>query len=98
MRNGSVRILATFYNQAEEAYQDYLQAGVPKELARCFIPVARYSRMRASANLRNWLGFLTLRLAPNAQYEIREFAQAVSEIIELQFPRTWDLFINRKKE
>jgi hypothetical protein len=58
-----------------------LSLGVPKELARLPVPVARYSRMRASANLRNWLAFLTLRMAPNAQWEIRQYANAVGEIV-----------------
>ena len=66
--------------------------GVPKELARLPVPVARYSRMRASANLRNWLGFLTLRMAPNAQWEIRQYANAVGEVVAKAFPRTWELF------
>jgi thymidylate synthase (FAD) len=80
------------YRDAEEDYQAFLSAGVPKELARIILPVGRYSRMRASANLRNWLAFLTLRLAPNAQWEIRQYANAVSDMIANVFPRTWHLF------
>jgi len=55
------------YVQAQLSYDLGLHMGVPKELARLPVPVARYSRMRASANLRNWLAFLTLRQAPGAQ-------------------------------
>lgn len=80
------------YDSAEACYQNALSAGIPKELARLCIPVGRYSRMRASANLRNWLAFLTLRQAPQAQWEIRQFANAVGEIIAERFPRTWELF------
>ena len=53
----------------------------------------RYSRMRASANLRNWLAFLTLRMHGHAQYEIRVYADAVGEFVKERFPRTWELFI-----
>ncbi len=81
------------YTAAEETYQDALRQGVPKELARLGLPVARYSRMRASANLRNWLGFLTLRLDPHAQYEVRVYAEAIGAFIQNAFPRTWELFI-----
>jgi len=80
------------YEEFEKHYQLGLSIGIPKELARIILPVGRYSRMRASANLRNWLAFLTLRMAPNAQYEIRMFANAVGEIIKEEFPRTWELF------
>lgn len=84
--------LQELYVLSEFIYQQGLTLGVPKELARLSIPVARYSKMRASANLRNWLAFLTLRMAPNAQWEIRQYANAVGEIIAQRFPRTWELF------
>lgn len=87
--------LARAYVDQETVYKAALSHGVPKELARCVLPVARYSRMRASANLRNWLGFLTLRMAPNAQWEIRQYAQAVAAIVAERFPRTFNLFQER---
>lgn len=80
------------YDAAETLYQTALQVGVPKELARVHLPVGRYSRMRASANLRNWLAFLTLRMAPQAQWEIRQYANGLAEIIRTTFPRTMKLF------
>jgi thymidylate synthase (FAD) len=85
------------YDAAETLYQQALAAGVPKELARIHLPVGRYSRMRASANLRNWLGFLTLRMDPAAQWEIRQYANAVGDVIAEKFPRTWALFSEGKK-
>lgn len=80
------------YTQAEEDYQWALQSGVPKELARLSIPVGRYSRMRASANLRNWLAFLTLRDDVNAQWEIRMYAKLVASVIATRYPRTYELY------
>ena len=85
--------LHSAYREQEELYQSALHRGVPKELARLVLPVGRYSRMRASANLRNWLAFLTLRMADNAQWEIRQYANAVGNIISGLFPRTWELFV-----
>lgn len=84
--------LQQMYDMQERMYQNALRAGVPKELARGHLPVGRYSRMRASANLRNWLGFLTLRMAPNAQWEIRQYALAVHKLLTPVFPRTMELF------
>lgn len=85
--------LKELYAHAEEVYKRGIRLGIPKELARLPVPVARYSRMRASANLRNWLQFLTLRMNPAAQWEIRMYANAVGALIEQQFPRTWELFV-----
>lgn len=84
--------LQQHYTHCETFYQRALNAGIPKELARIHLPVGRYSKMRASANLRNWLAFLTLRMAENAQWEIRMYANMVGEYIAEEFPRTWSLF------
>jgi thymidylate synthase (FAD) len=73
-------------------YEKMLGEGLARELARIVVPVGQYSRMRASANLRNWLAFLTLRQAPGAQWEIRQYADVVGKIIAEKFPRTFNLF------
>lgn len=89
------RELARVYNEAESLYQEALKAGVPKELARVHLPVGRYSRMRTSANLRNWLAFLALRSTaknPAAQWEIPQYADVVHEMLAEAFPRTLELF------
>lgn len=78
--------------QARDAYSALLSLGVAREVARIVLPVAQYSRMRASANLRNWLGFLTLRMAPDAQWEIRQYANVVGEFVKQTFPRTWEIY------
>ena len=88
--------LTTHYKTVETMYQDALTAGIPKELARIHLPVGRYSRMRASANLRNWLAFLTLRNDPAAQWEIQQFAKVVAELVGQAFPRTYDLYLGGK--
>lgn len=80
------------YAYAERAYQEGLAIGIPKELARLPVPVGRYSRMRATGNLRGWLGFMTLRSAPNAQEEIRVYSEQVGVLVRQLFPRTWELF------
>lgn len=85
------------YVEQQRLYESSLQAGVAKELARVILPVGRYSRMRASANLRNWLAFLTLRQAPNAQWEIRQYADALHALLAEKFPRTLALFDEGKK-
>lgn len=81
------------YQQAMiySTYEDLISFGVAKEVARLNTPVSRYSRMRATGNLRNWLAFLTLRMDGAAQFEIRQFAFALAHAIERAFPRTWEL-------
>lgn len=85
------------YEICESMYKNALDDGVPKELARSIMPVGHYSRMRATANLRNWLAFLTLRMESKAQWEIRQYATAVGAMIRQAFPRTWELFSEERR-
>lgn len=84
--------LDNLHEHAQCLYNDAINRGVPKEIARLALTVGRYSTMRATANLRNWLAFEKLRLATNAQWEIRQYAEAVGSLLESTFPRTWALF------
>ena len=77
--------------QARLAYERLLAMGLSKELSRVVVPVSQYTRFRVAGNLRNWLHFLDLRMAEDAQYEIRMYANAVAELIAEQFPRTYAL-------
>lgn len=83
---------------ARAVYESLLAQGLSRELARVVIPVNQYTRFRAASNLRNWLGFLQLRLDDSAQCEIREYARAVGSIIKERFPRTYDLFDRESQE
>lgn len=82
--------------EQETIYQNYQWAidnGIAREIARINTPVSRYSRMVASANLLNWLKFLKLRMAPDAQWEIRQYTDVIGQVVASRFPKTWELFI-----
>jgi len=94
--------LADVYEHAQRVYERGLAIGIPKELARLPVPVGRYSRMRAATCLRNWLGFLTLRSDLSieggaAQWEIRQFANALGMLLIGAFPRTMELFCEKAR-
>lgn len=82
--------------QLENHYQLGLRIGVPKELARKKMPVDHYSRMRACANLRNWLAFMTLRCDEGVQWETQQYAWAVAQAIQATFPRTSALWASKQ--
>lgn len=73
-------------------YNELLSMGVPRELARSVLPVATYSHMFATVNLHNLFRFLTERLHPHAQYEIRVYAKAMLELIEPIVPVAVGIF------
>lgn len=73
---------------AYKAYEKFLKMGISKEISRIVLPVATYTEMYWKMDLRNFMGFLKLRLDPHAQYEIRVFAEAMYELISPHFPMT----------
>ena len=91
----AISIRQDIHNAAQDArfqYEKLLARGVARELARLVVPVNQYTRFRASANLRNWLQFLDLRLPDNVQWEFRQYSKAVVTLIQEYFPRTYTLF------
>jgi thymidylate synthase (FAD) len=79
-------------NEAYSVYNELLQAGVSREMARSVLPVSWYTRMRVSGNLLNWLKFVQLRNDSHAQEEIRAYAEAVQTVLETLFPKTLELY------
>lgn len=72
--------LAGHYEQGYRLYQQALDAGVARELARMFLPgFAVYYTWVAKCDAHNLMHFLHLRMAEEAQYEIRVYAKAIYE-------------------
>lgn len=82
-------IQANISAQNEEAYKVYenlIEIGCPRELARGVLPVNTYSHMFATVNLLNLMRFLALRDHSHAQYEIRVYAEAMRELAKTVAP------------
>ena len=73
-------------------YKRMIKDGCPRELARTILPVATYSHMFATANLLNWFKFISLRLHPHAQYEIRVYAQEILKMLKDVTPIATEIF------
>lgn len=73
-------------------YRTLLDLGVPRELARSVLPVAAYTRYFGTVDLHNLMHFLRLRLHPHAQYEIRQYAEAILKLIEPVVPVAAEAF------
>lgn len=81
-----------FNGMAFSIYRRMIKNGVARELARSILPVATYSRMFATVNLHNLMGFLRERLDERAQYEIRVYAEAIVSLIQPIVPVTMKYF------
>lgn len=71
---------------AFEAYEQLLECGLSKELARSVLPVGTYTEWYWQNDLHNTLHFLKLRLDSHAQYEIRVYAEAMLELLKPIYP------------
>src|SRR5690606_22514230 len=70
--------LVHHYEQGFKLYQEALDAGVAKEIARLFLPgFSVYYTWVLKVDAHNLMHFLHLRMASDAQYEIRVYAQAI---------------------
>lgn len=98
VRSSYLDSIASDQRHLRDHYEEYLAHGVARELARINLPLSQYTRFRAQANLRNWLHFLNLRMAPNAQYEIRVYAHTLATLIQLLWPETWEVFAEHTLE
>jgi thymidylate synthase (FAD) len=68
------------YTQSYQLYEDALQKGVSKEMARLFLPgFSVYYTWVMKVDAHNLMHFLKLRMASDAQYEIRVYAKAIYE-------------------
>ena len=73
------------------SYKSLLDAGLAKEVARFYLPVSTYTTIYVQFDLNNFIKFLRLRCAPDAQYEIRVYANAMKKLAKQFFPICLDL-------
>lgn len=74
-----------------KSYKSLLEAGLTKEVARFYLPVSTYTKIYVQFDLNNLIKFLRLRCAPDAQYEIQVFANAMKKLAKQFFPICLDL-------
>jgi len=79
-------------SEAYRAYERALESGVARELARCVLPVNIYTAKVWSSDLHNLFHFLSLRMDPHAQLEIRSYANAIAEVVKEWVPWCWEAF------
>ena len=72
--------LLAHYEQGYRLYEEALAQGVAREMARLFLPgFSVYYTWVIKVDALNLMNFLRLRMASDAQYEIRVYAQAIYE-------------------
>ncbi len=76
-----------------QTYEHYINHyNLARETARAILPVGGYTECYWKANLKNFLHMARLRMDPHAQWEIREYANALYNLVKPLFPAACEAF------
>ncbi len=76
------------YRHSYAAYQEMLEAGVAREVARAVLPVGVFSTMYATCNARSLMHFLSLR-TQHEQARVPSFPQREIEMVAERMEAVW---------
>jgi thymidylate synthase (FAD) len=85
--------LKEVYEAAYRTYEELVEQGVARELARAVLPVGAYTEFYWTVNARSLMNFVSLRNSETAQREIRRYAEACELFLEQLMPVTYAAFV-----
>jgi thymidylate synthase (FAD) len=80
-------LMAEECRESFRRYEERIARGVAKEIARMCLPQNLYSQAYWTVSLQGVMHFLEQRLEPDAQWEIRRYAEAVYELVRADLER-----------
>ena len=80
------------YDGASMAYQVLLEHDLSREVSRAVLPVANYTECIWKIDLHNFFHFVKLRSDSHAQREIRDYADAMYELVKPNYPLCCEAF------
>ncbi|QXN72704.1 ThyX-like thymidylate synthase [Rhodobacter phage RcZahn] len=98
----ALQVQAILMHDASTAYDSYERMlrpkdeggefGLARELARMNLPANVYTQWYWKVDLHNLLHFLRLRADPHAQWEIRQYANVICDLVAGWVPYVWEAF------
>lgn len=79
--------------EASSWYANMLRDGICPEQARMLLPQNMMTEFIETGSLYAYARLCKLRLGPDAQKEIQEVAQMISDALETAFPASWNVLI-----
>ena len=80
--------------EASAGYEWMVGHDVARELARIDLPLSLYTQWYWKIDLHNLLHFLSLRVDPHAQYEIRAFARVMAGMLQRVAPLSFEAWLD----
>ncbi|MFN7144477.1 MAG: FAD-dependent thymidylate synthase [Myxococcota bacterium] len=88
-----LRLLRRDAEQSYDTYETLLEEHhLARELARMNLGVNYYTQWYWKVDLHNLLHFLSLRIDPHAQYEIRVYGEAIAGLVKAWVPLAYEAF------
>ncbi len=81
------------YNEEQFDRYNLMKQTLPKEQARSILPLGTYTKFYWTVNGRSLMNFLKLRLDKSAQAEIREYAEAILDMVKAVAPVSFTEFV-----
>lgn len=81
------------YNEEQFNRYNLMKQIMPKEQARSILPLGTYTKFYWTVNGRSLMNFLKLRLDKRAQAEIREYAEAILDMVKAVAPVSFTEFV-----
>jgi len=88
-----VEKIREFSKKSLTLYNELLDNQVAPEVARGILPQNMYTEFIETASLYSYMRLCKLRQDPQAQKEIREYANVISRLLETAYPASWKAFI-----
>ncbi len=79
-------------NRLYAEYEELLSLNIARELSRINLPLSTYTEWYWKIDLHNLFHFLKLRLDKTAQFEIRKYAEVISEMVKTLVPLSFEAF------
>lgn len=87
--NTLIQEIQELHEKSINLYDEMICDGVAPEQARIVLPQAMFTEFIETGSLYAYYRAYSLRIAPDAQKEIQELAQALDNIISPLYPTTW---------
>lgn len=78
------------------SYEQLLSMGTAPEVARTVLPQGMYTEFVETGSLAAYARLCNLRLDPTAQWEIRQYADAVRQLLLPRFPVSWKALVQEE--
>jgi thymidylate synthase (FAD) len=79
-------IVSGHFQASLNLYNEMIQAGIAREVARDVLPLATETTMYMKGSLRSWIHYLELRTLEDTQKEHRDIANDIRDIFTQNFP------------